>query len=49
MGEGEFRSLLKSLFPDVPSYHVRTVVRLVKQEGKKGRFQTITERLGGVI
>lgn len=47
MGEGEFRSLMKALFPDVPSYHINTVVRLTKSEGKKGRFSTITDRLGG--
>jgi len=30
MSEGEFRDLLKAMFKDVPSYHLATVVRLVK-------------------
>ena len=30
MHEGEFRDLLKKMFSDIPSYHINTIVRLVK-------------------
>jgi len=30
MNEGDFRTLMRSLFPDIPSYHINTVVRFVK-------------------
>ena len=30
MSESEFRSLLKSMFSDVPSYHISAVARVVR-------------------
>ena len=33
MSEGEFRDLLKALFPDVPSYHTSAVTRIVRARG----------------
>jgi hypothetical protein len=49
MSESEFRDLLKNIFSDVPSYHLNTVVRLIKKGNKKGRIEIISERLGGLI
>ena len=49
MHEGEFRDLLKKMFSDIPSYHINTIVRLVKSGGKKNRMAVIAERVGGVI
>ena len=49
MAEGEFRDLLKSMFSDVPSYHINTVVRLVRQGNKRKRIEVISERLGGIV
>jgi len=37
MGEAEFRSLMKSVFPQVPSYHLAAVVRIVRKDGKESR------------
>ena len=34
MMEAEFRSLLKSLFPDVPSSHINAIIRKVRSKGK---------------
>lgn len=33
MSEGEFRNLLKALFPDVPSYHASAMARIVRAGG----------------
>ena len=43
MSEGEFRNLLKSIFKSakLPSYHINTIVRQVRTEGRKGRIQVI--------
>ena len=49
MSEGEFRDLLKVMFADVPSYHLNTVVRLVKQGKKKKRLNVLSDRLGGIM
>jgi hypothetical protein len=49
MSEGEFRDLLKSMFSDVPSYHLNTVVRLVRQGDKKKRLDVLSKRLGGIM
>lgn len=49
MSEKEFRNLLKTLFPDVPSYHLSTVVRLIKGGNKKTKMETLSSRLGGII
>ena len=49
MAEGEFRDLLKKMFSDVPSFHINTIVRLVKSKGKTGRIDLISQRVGGII
>jgi len=49
MGEGEFRDLLKAVFPGVPSYHIATVVRIVKKAGKESRFERLTRITGGIM
>lgn len=49
MAEGEFRELLKKMFSDVPSFHINTVVRLVKSQGKQGRIDLIAKRVGGIV
>ena len=49
MHEGEFRELLKKMFSEVPSYHINTIVRLVKSEGKQGRIDLISQRVGGIV
>ena len=36
MHEGEFRDLLGSLFPEIPSYHIGTVVRLSRKGKQMG-------------
>ena len=48
MSEGEFRDLLKSIFKSakLPSYHISTIVRRIRTEGKKGRMQVIASRVG---
>ena len=48
MSEGEFRDLLKAMFSEVPSYHIATVVRLVRQTQRK-RLSVLSERLDGII
>ena len=49
MGEKDFRNLLKTLFPDVPSYHLRTIARMIRQGGRKYRTDVISERVGGFL
>lgn len=49
MSEGEFRDLLKNMFSDVPSYHISTVVRLVKRGDKKSRLNELSEKVGGIM
>ena len=47
MAEGEFRDLLRTLFPDIPSSHINTIVRKVRSKGKKRRSDIVLDRLGG--
>lgn len=49
MLEAEFRDLLKKVFPDVPSSHIHSIVRTVRMKGKKKRFDTLVERVGGIM
>ena len=49
MSEYDFRTLLKSMFPDVPNYHIQTIIRLVKSGGKKKRIEVLADRVGGFI
>jgi hypothetical protein len=49
MTEHELRSLMKDLFPDVPSYHINAVTRLAKQDGKESRLEGLLRRSGGIV
>ena len=49
MGEAEFRELLKKLFPQIPTYHIAAVVRIVKKDGKEGRHERMARLLGGMV
>jgi len=49
MHDSEFRDLLKKLFPELPTAHIHSVVRTVKQGKKPKRFGVILDRVGGVL
>jgi hypothetical protein len=42
MSESEFRNLMVDVFDNVPSYHLKSIVRGVKKGGKKGRFEKLS-------
>ena len=50
MGDSDFRDLLKSIFPEMPSYHIDALVKIAK---KKERKEPVMDRLtriaGGVM
>lgn len=49
MSEKEFKDLLKSMFSDVPSYHISTVVSLVKRGERTTMVERVSKRVGGLI
>jgi hypothetical protein len=50
MGDDEFREMLKTLFPNLPSYHVNDIVKLVKKKERKERqIDRLTRLTGGLI
>lgn len=49
MHEKEFRILLTNMFPEVPTYHIKQIVKIVKTKGKEGKFERISRLTGGVI
>lgn len=49
MAEGEFRALMKKLFPNIPSYHITAVVRIVRKDGKESRTERLSRLVGGVV
>lgn len=49
MSEMELRDLLKKLFPGLPSYHLTTVTRIVKKDGKESRLERLSRITGGII
>ena len=49
MSEYDFKKLLKSMFPDVPNYHIQTAIRLVRSGGKRKRVEVLGERVGGIL
>ena len=49
MGEAEFRNLLKKLFPQIPTYHISAVVRIVRKDGKESRHERLARLVGGAV
>ena len=49
MGEAEFRELLGKLFPQIPTYHISAIVRIVRKDGKESRHERLSRLLGGVL
>ena len=49
MGESEFRELMKSVFPSVPSYHLSAIVRIVRKDGKESRQERLARLVGGLL
>ena len=49
MAEAEFRELMKKLFPQIPTYHISAVVRIVKKDGKESRMERLSRLVGGVV
>ena len=49
MEEREFKDLLKSMFPDVPSYHIATVVSLTKRGEHINVIERLSKKVGGII
>ena len=47
MGDDDFRELLKKLFPELPSYHINDIVKLVKAKERKERQVDRLSRLTG--
>ncbi len=48
MSEHEFRLLLSKVFENVPSYHIKSIVRTVKKGKKIGRFESLSHRIRDV-
>ena len=48
MSEHEFRLLMQKVFEDVPSYHLKSIVRSVKQAGKQGKFDALSHKIRDV-
>ena len=42
MSEHEFRKMLQSVFENVPTYHIKSIVRSVKQGADKGKFDALS-------
>lgn len=49
MGESEFRGLMKAVFPNVPSYHLAAIVRIIRKNGKESRHERLARIVGGMI
>lgn len=37
------------MFPDVPTYNIQTVIRLIKQGNKVKRLDILADRVGGFL
>jgi hypothetical protein len=48
MSEHEFRLLLSKVFENVPSYHIKSIVRNVKKGNKLGKFESLSHRIRDV-
>lgn len=49
MGEAEFRDLLRKLLPNLPSYHISQVTRIVRKGKSVGKMERIAKLTGGLI
>ena len=45
MSEHEFRKMLQSVFENVPTYHIKSIVRSVKQGADKGKFDALSYKI----
>ena len=48
MSEHEFRLLLTKVFENVPSYHIKSIVRSVRKGDKMGKFEYLSHRIRDV-
>ena len=50
MSDQEFRTLLKSIFPDMPGFHIDALVKLVKQKERPEKLvDRMTRLTGGIL
>ena len=50
MGDKEFRNLLKSIFPDLPGFHIDTIVKLAKaKERPEPMIDRLSRFTGGIM
>ena len=50
MGDDDFRSLLKSIFPDMPSYHIDALVKISKKKERgEGSIDRLSKLVGGFM
>ena len=50
MADDDFRTLLKRVFPDLPSYHIDALAKIAKKkERKPSSFDRLTKMMGGVM
>ena len=48
MSEHEFRQLLSTVFDQIPSYHIKQIVRNVKKGDKMGKFEAFSHKIRDV-
>jgi hypothetical protein len=48
MSEHEFRVLLSKVFDGVPQFHIKAIVRSVKQGGKMGKHEYLSNKFRDV-
>jgi len=48
MSEHEFRLLLQNVFENVPTYHIKAIVRSVKKGDKMGKLEYISHKMRDV-
>ena len=50
MGDDDFRNVLTSIFPEMPSYHIDALVSIAKKnERKPNNLSRISKMIGGVM
>ena len=50
MGDDDFRNLLKSIFKDMPSYHIDALVRIAKKDQRgEGSIDRLSKLVGGLM
>lgn len=48
MSEHEFRKMLQAVFENVPTFHIKSIVRSVRQGATKGKFEALSHRIRDV-